>query len=89
MPLKPIFNITAERNEISKIWDNILLPLISPFKQNFHAAPAVNDYRDIRLQSLIRKGFLNQQRNEFLKTIMIHDKNAPLFFRFRLFNIWS
>ena len=42
----------------------------TPLKQIFLPVPAVSGCQDIGLQSLIKKGFLNQSRNKFLKIIV-------------------
>ena len=45
-------------------------PLLSYFKQILHPVSAVDGCRDIRLQTLVRRGFLNQTWNEFLEIII-------------------
>ena len=52
----------------------VLLPLLSSFEQIFRPVPTVYVYGDIGLQSLVRKSFLDEKQNDFLKIISQYDK---------------
>ena len=48
-----------------------------------HLVSVIDGFRDIRLQSLVKKRFSNQKQNELLKSIIhISDNKNALFFRF-------
>ena len=79
--------INVVRNEILKIWETDLLPLLSFFKQILHPVSAVNGCQIIGLESLVGKGFWNQRWNVSQEKLfgMIIKKDAPLFcFKFWL-----
>ena len=45
-----LFDITAEENEILKIWKTVLLPLLSSLKHIFHPVSDAEGCQDIGLQ---------------------------------------
>ena len=54
--------------------DHVLLLFLSSFNQIFYRPSTVDGCPDIGLENLIRKGFFNQKRNEFLRFSIRYDK---------------